>query len=278
VITREPDPIYTTHLFTPMRHELLHVLRDLTNADWNRPTACPGWTVKDVALHMLGGDIGLLSGRRDGFFDGQSEFESFDHLVAFINLRNDIWMRAARRISPSLLIELLAVTGEGVADWMTSLDPDGVGAPVDWAGDGPAPQWMELAREHTEYWTHHQHICDAVGISSLKEPTFMGPTLAAFIRSLPRAYANVESRPRTLITVEFTGAVEQTWHLMREMGQWRLFAHTTAEPTVFISLPDDTAWRLFTKGLTPDEALTDATIEGDVILANPFFEAVAILA
>lgn len=32
-----------------------------------RPTVDPSWTVKDIAAHLLGGDISNLSRRRDGF-------------------------------------------------------------------------------------------------------------------------------------------------------------------------------------------------------------------
>ncbi|NJL95360.1 MAG: hypothetical protein HC915_17385 [Anaerolineae bacterium] len=107
MILREPEPVKTAHLLTPMRKELIKVLRDLREPEWRYPTACAGWTVKDVALHLLGDDIGLLSRRRDGFSHTQTDFEHFEELVAFINLQNDIWLRAARRISPELLLNLL---------------------------------------------------------------------------------------------------------------------------------------------------------------------------
>ena len=48
-------------------------------------------------------------------------------------------MRAARRISPALLRELMAVTGPPVAAYFASLDPSALGDPISWAGPEPAP-------------------------------------------------------------------------------------------------------------------------------------------
>src|SRR4051812_8190619 len=33
---------------------VVQMLRSLGNEDWTRPTACPGWDVRDLASHMLG--------------------------------------------------------------------------------------------------------------------------------------------------------------------------------------------------------------------------------
>ena len=44
----------TAHLFPLMRAELLRVLNSLSADQWSAPTACAGWSVRDVALHILG--------------------------------------------------------------------------------------------------------------------------------------------------------------------------------------------------------------------------------
>lgn len=31
------------------------LLRTLGDEDWAKPTDCPGWTVQDIAAHVLGG-------------------------------------------------------------------------------------------------------------------------------------------------------------------------------------------------------------------------------
>lgn len=278
MILREPDPIHVADRFSPMRAELLQILSRLDENQWQYPTACAGWTVKDVALHLLGDDIGLLSRRRDNFSHAQIDVATFEQLVAFINLQNDIWIRAARRMSPEVLLTLLQVTGKAVVEWVQSLDPMAVGAPVEWAGSKPAPQWMEIAREYTEYWTHHQHISDALGIMSLKDETYLHPVLDAFMRSLPRAYTRTPASLETLVKITTVGTVEQSWYLLRERQGWRLYEHTNLEPHCVITTEDDIVWRLFTKGISRIEAEPHTQIEGDTALVEPFYNAVSILA
>jgi hypothetical protein len=41
-------------LLPGLRAELTGLLAGLSGADWERPTACPGWPVHGVAAHLLG--------------------------------------------------------------------------------------------------------------------------------------------------------------------------------------------------------------------------------
>src|SRR5438045_2447830 len=104
----EGRPIPVLDLFPAERAALLDLLSGLTDEQWAKPTVCAGWSVKDVALHILGGDLGNVSRRRDGF---QMKSTPGEDLVAFINRYNDDWVRVARRLSPRLIIDLLAFSG-----------------------------------------------------------------------------------------------------------------------------------------------------------------------
>jgi uncharacterized protein (TIGR03083 family) len=64
---KSPDKIIVVDRFVPLRTHLLTLLADLGEDDWARPTTAPRWSVKDIAAHLLGGDIAILSGKRDGF-------------------------------------------------------------------------------------------------------------------------------------------------------------------------------------------------------------------
>src|ERR1700730_15622756 len=134
---KTPEPILVADLFPHVLDSLLEVLSGLTAEDWTRPTACALWSVKDVALHLLGGDVGILSRKRDAF--GDKSIMSWEELVALINRLNETWVNATRRMSPRLLCGLLKHTGEQVCDYFKSLDPFAIGSAVDWAAPDPAP-------------------------------------------------------------------------------------------------------------------------------------------
>ena len=179
------EPIIVVDLFPEILGELLTLLSDLTDEEWCRPTACSSWSVKDVAQHLLGDDISILSRKRDYYAPSGGRVEGWDDLVALLNEHNEAWVRATRGISPRLLRDLLRHTGAHVCDYFQSLDPTIIGGPVSWAGPDPAPVWLDLAREYTERWLHQQHIREAVARPGLKQVRFFAPVLDAFARASP---------------------------------------------------------------------------------------------
>lgn len=270
------QPIDVLAPFEKLRIELLDILSQLRPLQWQQPTACEGWSVHDVAVHLLGDDLGLLSGRRDRHHE-PARFNNYDELIAWINYRNDVWVKAARRLSPRVVIDLLRTSGEEEMAFWRSLDPLADGGSVSWAGMEPAPVWMEMAREYTEFWMHTQHICEGAGITALKTPDFMHPLLDAFARAMPHTYRYTIAPEGAIVTLTIS-EVDDSWYIRREGDIWRQYAHLDAEATTSIILPADAAWRLFTKGLAPEKAEALATIRGDVALAEPLFKMVAIMA
>lgn len=100
-----PKPVIVIDLFPEILAGLIELLSGLTTSDWQKPTVCFGWSVKDVALHLLGGEIGNLSRRRDGH-TGETSIDGWTELVAFVNKWNNDWVQVARRISTPLLVEI----------------------------------------------------------------------------------------------------------------------------------------------------------------------------
>ncbi|MFY9464239.1 MAG: maleylpyruvate isomerase N-terminal domain-containing protein, partial [Sediminibacterium sp.] len=78
-------PINTLPLFPLLDLRLLEMLRELTPEEWNRPTIAKQWTVKDIAAHLLDGNLRGLSVSRDGYFGISSEaIHSYQELVGFL--------------------------------------------------------------------------------------------------------------------------------------------------------------------------------------------------
>jgi uncharacterized protein (TIGR03083 family) len=275
---KPPEPIIVSDLFGPTLDSLLELLSGLSADEWKKPTACARWSVKDIASHLLGGEVGILSRKRDGHAYSGNASISWEELVTLINRLNDVWVKAASRISPRLLCELLKLTGEQVCDYFKSLDPYAIGDPVDWASSEPAPVWLDLAREYTERWHHQQQIRDAVGKPGLKEPRFFAPVLDAFVRALPLTYSEVDSKDGTLIALTITGDSGGRWFLLRESGDWNLYVDATEAADAELVLDQDVAWRLFTKGISKDDALATATLVGDQAFATKALDMVSVIA
>lgn len=275
---KQPESIIVTNLFPEILDALLDLLAGLSDDEWAAPTVCPGWSVKDLAGHLLGDDVGMLARRRDGYRRSNAAIAGWDDLVAFINRQNAEWVETARRLSPRLLCDMLRLTGAQVSAFFQSLDPYALGGPVDWAGPDPAPIWLDLAREYTERWHHQQQIRDAVGKPRLTEPRYLAPALDAFVRALPHTYRNVDAAEQTLVALTITGTAGGTWVLLREQAAWQLYLGTAHAPDAHVTLDQDTAWRLFTKGIGEGTARAHAVIMGDLRLATPMLKVLSVIA
>ncbi len=276
-------PVDVLDLFAGERAALIDLLGELSDDQWAAPTACPGWSVKDLALHLLGDDVGRLSGGRDGFsnpsFGGPDlDLTNWADLITAINRQNEAWVSGTRRISPQLLIAFLRYTGEETEAYFRSLDLLVHGNPVDWAGSEPAPVWFDVAREYTERWVHQQHIRDAVGRPGLKEPHWFAPVLDSFVYGLRRALGDVEAPAGTSVRLVIAGDAGGSWIARKSDSAWEIDRDDRSFASATVTIDQEVAWRLFTKGIAKEEAKRAATIEGDPALSARVFETVSILA
>ncbi|MGW9032687.1 maleylpyruvate isomerase N-terminal domain-containing protein [Streptomyces sp. NPDC055722] len=106
------SPVDVRSLLRQERAELLALLNGLDPSAWNRPTVCPGWSVKDAALHILDDDLGWLSRGRDGDRSGLlTDFTDHESFIAALNGKNQRWVETTRVLSPRVISTLLEVAG-----------------------------------------------------------------------------------------------------------------------------------------------------------------------
>ena len=258
-------------LFPRLRAELAGLLTGLSEEDWGRPTACPGWTVHGVAAHLLGVAVGNISVRRDGWALGPGDGEDLD---SWLNAFNQQWVDAARRIGPALLTEMIDVAGLRFESVVATLDLDALGGPVHWAtGSDPAPVWLDLAREYMERYVHQQQIREATGRPSLGA-FFVRPVLTTAAHALPRALGGVSRPPGTVVTFTVEGEGGGSWPVVREASGWSLAV--TSRPGVAACRTRTTvdgALKLYAR----DPGAPELEWEGDAELARALAGAKAVL-
>lgn len=272
-------PVYLVELFPGLHAELMTLLRGLKPNDWERPTACALWSVKDIAAHLLDTALRRLSYARDGLNPAAaSEIES-SGLVAYLNRLNAEWVAAARRLSPRVLMDLLDLTAPQLHAYFRSLDPHAPAAfGVAWAGEDGSPNWFDIAREYTERWLHQQQIRKAVNAQLLSGREWLHPTLDIFMRALPFTYRMVDAEVGRSLRIEVSGDAGGMWTLVKEADGWRLFAGSEEATTTRVIMDQETAWKLFSKGLSSDQARRSIRVEGDLRLGQPALGALAIMA
>jgi uncharacterized protein (TIGR03083 family) len=280
------DPVFVADLFPELDAHLLTLLATLATEQWQVPTACAGWSVKDVVAHLLGGDLGNLARRRDGHADALAayappgaDFADGPTLAAALNRWNEDWVEATRRLSPRVLRELLATTFPATHAYYRGLDPFALGGPVSWAGSGPASVWLDIAREYTEHWAHHAQIRDALGVlPPLDTPRLFAPVLATYLRALPHTLHHHAAPEGTALRVVITGPAGGSWIALRRDDEWHLGTDPARATRATATLDQDAAWRLFTRGLTGPAARAAVHLDGDEALASAILDMVAIIA
>jgi hypothetical protein len=103
------------------------------------------------------------------------------------------------------------------------------------------------------------------------------------VRALPHTLRNTEAPPGTHVRLDVTLTGTGTsppvqWSVVREATRWSLFDSFTLGPSATVRMDADTAWRLFTKGLTKPEALGRTKITGDQALGDKLLDTVSIIA
>ena len=256
------EPILVAHLYPKVEARLLELLRSLSPEDWEKQTLAPKWKVKDVAAHLLDTQLRRLSICRDGYAPKNPQIN--ETLTAFINRMNAEGVAHYRRLSPAVLISLLETFSIQSAEYFSSLDPFADARfPVSWAGDRKSPNWFDTARELTERWHHQQQIRLAVNKPGIMTRELYFPVLDCFMRALPFTYRTMASKPGTLAQFNIGGDCGGSWFLSRQAESWQLTATAVGTPDSETTIPQEIAWRIFTKGIVWESAVSQVSVSGN---------------
>jgi uncharacterized protein (TIGR03083 family) len=272
-------PILCAHLLRKVDGHLLGLLAALRPDEWSLPTVSPHWTVRDVAAHLLDTVLRKLSLVRDHWFVENVEIRSPEDVVALVNGLNREGVTVYRRLSPPILCSLMAFACQKSSEFHESLDPFAVAAfNVSWAGENESLNWFDTARELTERWHHQQQIRLATNHPGIMTPELYHPVLDCFVRGLPHAYRNVEAPAGSTVRLDISGDCGGQWQLRRTSSAWALELPTNEDCSAGVMVPQEIAWRIFTKGIPHAAALEQVQIEGNHDLGLHVLNLTAIVA
>jgi uncharacterized protein (TIGR03083 family) len=277
--TKGNIPIDVVNLLPVLNDSLTALLRSLTAAQWQQQTIARQWKVKDVAAHLLDGNIRSLSMLRDNYYAYQPDITSHQDLLDYLNGLNAEWVNAMKRVSPAMLIVLHEATGKAYCDYYASLDPFGkAGFSVDWAGENESKNWMHIAREYTEKWLHQQQIRDAVGIPELMTKELFIPFISIFMLALPHTFRDVPAEEGTTVQLTIPGEIGGSWGIIRKDGIWLLNNEMITNPSSQVIIDADISWRLFSKSIRPEEVIDQIIITGNHELGMVALSMVSVMA
>ena len=181
--------------------DFIDLVTPLSQAEWDAPTALPGWSVGDIVAH-IGWLEGLLMGEYDAPHEpdwsalphAQSDFGRITEIP--VDLRRS-WAREA------VLVEL----ADRVARRTVELEEGPHDAAVEVMGPfGPAPLARVLRMRTLDTWVHEQDIRDALGRPGHLDTPGAQATAAQLLPGLGKVWAKLAGAERgQVLDVRITG-------------------------------------------------------------------------
>ena len=183
--------------------DLEGLLMDRDEAEWDRPTPAPGWSVKDQVSHLA-------------FFDEQAALAVADpdaFQASLVDIATDIQgfmdrgLLYGRKLDPIGMLDWWRTARRDMLDAFAKLEP---GTRVPWFGPPMSPASFISARL-METWAHGQDVADALDVDRvptvrLEHVAFIG------VRARPFSYVtNNMAQPPEPVYVELTGPSGETW-------------------------------------------------------------------
>ena len=271
-------PILCAHLLRRVDEKELLWLCSLEPSEWDLQTLAPLWKVRDVAAHLLDTVPRKLSMVRDSCYVEAVNARSPQDVVALVNRLNAEGVTVYRRLSPAVLIDMMKVACEQSARFHESLDPFASAIfNVSWAGEETSLNWFDTARELTERWHHQQQIRLATNRPGIMTPELYYPVLDCFVRGLPHVYRDVDAPIGATVLIEIAGECRGQWLLSKKSTAWDFVRASPGDFAARVTIAQELAWRLFTKGIDRGSARKEIAVEGNRALGEKVLDLVAIV-
>lgn len=226
---------------------------ELGPGEWDLPSECPAWTVKDVLAHMVGTERSLL-GEPAPQDPGPSE-----HVHNPVGAMNEAWVVSLRpRSGAELLAEFRDVTARRL-EQLRAIGPDAFGKP------GPSPVGEVPYREFMavrvmDCWVHEQDMRVATGRPGHAEGPVAELALGRIASAMGYIVAKKAGAPEgAAVRFELVGSPLARVGVVVRQG--RGVSEDVAEPSAEIQMEAELFWRLGCGRVTGDAAL-DAGIVG----------------
>ncbi|MFA5883168.1 MAG: maleylpyruvate isomerase family mycothiol-dependent enzyme [Acidimicrobiia bacterium] len=232
---------------------------DLTEEEWKRPTAVPGWTVQDNLTHLT--DIESMV---QGLPRPDHEVpDGLEHVKNDAGVRNEVFVDA-RRAWPGAeaLAEFVQVTGDRIAQLRAFSDVD-FGA-ESWTPMGPGTVRDLLPFRAFDSWVHEQDIRGALdrpgGLSGPAAEAAMDRIVGTAGYVVGKKVAPTDG---TVVVIEITPPLARTLVIAVEGGRARTLDAEPADATVRIRVDGDTYARVACGRADPAAVLAAGSVVFD---------------
>lgn len=242
------------------------------DADWRRPTECPGWTVADQLAHVVGTES-MLAGRPSPEPAGG---DPPAHVHNDIGRFNEAWIERYRADGTERLCADLQQITEERLQRLRAMSEAQFDEPS-WTPVGQATYRRFMQVRVFDCWVHEQDVRLAVDRPGHLDGPAAEQALDEAVRSLGYVVGKRAGAPDgSLVRMQLTGPVVRTIDVAVE-GRATVVVPGGAKPTTTLTLTSDCLLRLACGRRSPIEALRrgDIGVAGDEALGRQVAEHLA---
>ena len=229
---------------------LLGLAAELAERDWDRPSPCPGWTVRDVYSHVIGTESGLL-----GRPPAPPLEDHGPHVRNDMGRGNEAEVVLRRdRPGPAIVAELEEVTAARLAA-LRAMGDEAFAAET-WSPAGPGTYEDFMAVRVFDCWVHEQDVRRAVGRPGHLSGAAVDRSLASAVAVMPYVVGKRAGAPEgATVAFDVTGPTARRWAVAVEGGRARPVPEVPVEPTTRITTDVGTFMALACGRVDPDDEL-----------------------
>ncbi|WP_167502424.1 maleylpyruvate isomerase family mycothiol-dependent enzyme [Streptomyces malaysiensis] len=244
---------------------ITELVNPLAESEWNRPTECPGWSVRDVVSHVIGLECEMLGDPRPIHSLPRDLYHVTNELSRYMEVQVDV-----RRChtAPEMTSELeYTIIRRGRQLRNEKRSPETM---VRWPGGTEVTLGEALTRRAFDAWVHEQDLRRALNKPGNLDSPGASITRDLLLSALPKVVAkDAGAAPHSAVVFDVHGPME----FMRTVrvgpdGRGTIDGSVSLGPTVTVTLDWETYVRLACGRVRPEAVSGRLKIEGDQQLAE----------